>query len=337
MLYVTTRNNRDVFTTNRAITENRGPDGGHYLPFRHPHFSEEELSVLLEKTSGQCIAEILNLLFRTKLTGWDVDFCIGRHPFRTESLQHRILVAQCWHTPGYRFDRVVQSLTHRITGDDRPASGWLEIGIRAAVLFGIFSNLRRSGIYQFDIACLSGDFIMPVSAWYARRWGLPIGRIICCCNENHSVWDLICNGQMRTDTVSIPTVLPAADVTVPDHLERIIYECGGICETQIYLDACRKGRSYCPSDLVHERLRNELYVSVVSAQRISDIIPSVYRTHGTLLSRSTALNYAGLLDFRAKTGSTGPALVWSEESPVAEAAVLTELLRIPSVTMNGLL
>lgn len=337
MLYVTTRNNRDVFTSNRALTENRCPEGGHYLPFRHPRFSENELNALLEQSSAQCIAQILNLLFRVRLTGPEVDLCIGRHPVRLEKLPHRILLAECWHTPGYRFDRIVQALAHRITGEDGPASGWLEIGIRAAMLFGIFSDLRRAGIQQADISCLSGDFIMPVSAWYARRWGLPVGSILCCCNENHAVWDLLCSGQMRTDTISIPTALPAADIVVPDHLERMIYECGGLTETQRYLNACRTGRSYCPSDLVRERLRRELSISVVSAGRISETIPGVYRSHGVLMSRGTALSYAGLQDHRAKTGSTGYALVWSEEGPVAEAAALAQILGLPGDALREIL
>ena len=41
MLYVTTRNNRDAFTAQRVLTENRGPEGGLFLPFREPLFSEE--------------------------------------------------------------------------------------------------------------------------------------------------------------------------------------------------------------------------------------------------------------------------------------------------------
>ena len=49
MLYVSTRNDRDVFTANRALRENRCTVGGHYLPFRQPKFSEAELDVLLEQ------------------------------------------------------------------------------------------------------------------------------------------------------------------------------------------------------------------------------------------------------------------------------------------------
>ena len=36
MLYVTTRNNNDVFTAQHALAENRGADGGLYIPFANP-------------------------------------------------------------------------------------------------------------------------------------------------------------------------------------------------------------------------------------------------------------------------------------------------------------
>ena len=46
MLYVTTRNNRDAYTAQRVLRENRGPDGGLYVPFREPVFSREEIDAL---------------------------------------------------------------------------------------------------------------------------------------------------------------------------------------------------------------------------------------------------------------------------------------------------
>ena len=68
MLYVTTRNNRDAYTAQRVLRENRGPDGGLYVPFREPVFSREEIDALKGKSFHQCVAEVLNRLFNTKLT-----------------------------------------------------------------------------------------------------------------------------------------------------------------------------------------------------------------------------------------------------------------------------
>lgn len=337
MLYVTTRNNRDAYTANRALRENRGPDGGFYLPFRAPSFVQEEIASLGEKTFGQRVAKILNLLFHTTLSGWDVDFCIGRNPVRLEALRHRIVMAETWHNPQWDYDSLVNNLANQL-GSEIPVCGdWLRIAVRIAVLFGIFGELKCMGIDSADISLVSGDFSAPISAWYARQWGLPIGNIVCCCNENNRLWDLICQGQMRTDGVCISTSIPEADVTVPEDLERLIYECGGVTEVQKYLEACRSGRSYCPNDGMIARLRRGLYVSVVSSQRIETTIPSVCRTHNYLLSCGAALAYAGLLDYRAKTGELRHAIVLAEKSPMQNASVIARSLGVAETEIRKLM
>lgn len=329
MLYVTTQNNRDAFTAQRALRENRCPDGGMYLPFRTPKFSPAEIDGLADKTFNQCVADILNLLFKTKLTGWDVDFCIGRYPVRLEELRHRIIMAETWHNPDWNYERMVNNLLDHLCGGDAVPTDWAKIAIRIAILFGIFGELKRSGIETADVAVVSGDFSAPMSAWYARQWGLPIGNIICCCNENNNLWDLICHGQLRTDTLSIPTVMPEADVALPADLERLIYESGGTGEVERYLDACRRGGMYCPNDAILSKIRKDLFVSVVSSGRIETTIPSVYKTHGYLMSPYSALTYAGLLDYRAKTGETRHAIVLAERSPACDAETVAGTLGIP--------
>lgn len=309
--------------------EFRGPDGGFFLPFRHPKFSEEELASLAEKSFGQCVAEVLNRLFNVRLSGWDVDFSCGRAPVRLTALRQRILIGEAWHTSVGSFRHVIRALSERLCGSEENVSDWMEIAIRAAVLFGIFGELKRQGIDQADISVVSGDFTLPISAWYARHWGLPIGRILCCCNENNSIWELFCHGQLRTDAISIPTMIPEADVALPIALERLVYDTGGIREAQQFLDCCRRGTVYYPGDSILAKLRRGMYVSVVSSHRLETTIPSVYRTHGYFMTPSTALAYAGMLDYRAKTGATGPVMVWSEESPAIHAQTISQIIGIP--------
>ncbi len=329
MLYVTTRNNIDAFTAQRALRENRGADGGRYLPFRMPRFSEEEIRGLKENTFGQTVAEMLNRLFGTKLSSWDVDFSIGRTPVRLLPLHHRIQSAEIWHNPDWSYERLVNNLLQQLCPEECIPGSWAKIAIRIAVLFGIFGELMRSGIESADVSVVSGDFSAPISAWYARQWGLPIGNIVCCCNENNAIWDLICHGQMRTDGISKETVIPEADVIVPEELERLIFECGGFEEVEDFLSACQKGRSYCPGDGTLSKMRKGLFVSVVSSKRIDVTIPGMYNTNRYLMAPHTALAYAGLLDYRAKTGRTGHAVVLSEKSPNHACSAIARSLGIP--------
>ena len=96
MLYITTRNRRDAYTAQHTLRENRGPDGGMYLPFRGPAYSEQDWQKLACAPFGQRVAEVLNRLFGTRLTCWDVDVCIGRNPVPIVPLGHRTLVAELW-------------------------------------------------------------------------------------------------------------------------------------------------------------------------------------------------------------------------------------------------
>ena len=323
MLYVTTRSDRDPCTAYRAVNEGRGPDGGFYLPFRHPKFTPEEIEALAEKSFGQCVADVLNRLCNSRLSGWDIDFYCGRNPVRLHSLGHKVLAAEAWHTPTGRFDQLAREVTERICGEGAPVSDWMNIAVRAAVWFGVFGELQRSGITRADVSVLSGAFSLPISAWYARHWGLPIGNIICCCNENNAVWELLCYGQMRTDGVSTNTILPRADISLPVSLERLIYEAGGISETARHLECCRRGIPYYPGDRILSKIRTGLYASVVSSSRIRTMIPSVYRSNGYLMAPETAFVYAGAQDYRARTGQTCAVILWSEERPEESSGLLS--------------
>ena len=342
MLYVTTRNNSEVYTVQHPLTRSRGEDGGLFVPFHDPSFSAQEIAELGTRTFTQNVANVLNCMFGTKLTSWDLEFTVGRNPVRIHPLRHRILMGELWRNPEWNFERILRLLSQKLGAQDSASSGsWTQMGIRIAVLFGIYGELLRAGTIEagekLDVSAVAGDLSSPVSAWYARKWGLPIGNIIFCCNENSELWNLICHGQFRTDTVSVSTATPEADITLPEDLERLIYGCGGREEVDRYLQCCRRGGMYVPSDRVLVKLRDGIFVSVISGQRMEKSIPGVYTTHGYLLSPYTALAYAGLLDYRAKSGQLRHGLVLAEKSPVCDCETVCRALEITPEQLKKIL
>ena len=334
MLYVTTRNHKDTVTSARAMMEDRAPDGGFYIPLRDPVFGQEDLNRLSAMPFSQRIAEVLNLLFQTTLTRWDVEFAIGRSPVKLVPLRHRIVMGEFWHNPDWHFEKMEAGLARLLRRDSEAPGSWLRVAIRAAVLAAVCLELRNNGDDTVDISMVSGDFLWPVSAWYARRWGLPVGNLVLCCNENKSLWELICHGQLRTDDISVSTSVPEADVAVPAELERLIYGCGGTDENENYLDCCRRGVSYYAEAPMLSALQEGNFVSVVSSSRIRDLISGAFGTHRYLLSPASALAYGGLLDYRAKKGSLRTALVICEGSPLRNAEAVCEALGVTEAELN---
>ena len=333
MLYVTTRSDRDVFTAQRVLCENRASDGGLYIPFRDPQFTQEEIDSLKNQTFSKSVADILNILFNTRVSSWDIEFAIGRYPVRLKKISQRTLIGECWHNLDSDFSRIIHNLTNLIRMDKKTnpvCSDWAAVGIRIAVLFGIFAELMGTEIASrespIDIAVVSGDFSAPISAWYAKKWGLPIRNIVCCCNENGNLWDFICHGQFRTDGVAKKTATPDADIVVPVSLERLIHAFGGYDEVLRYVEAVRCGSTYYMDDKMLHSLRQGLYVTVNSEHRVLSTIPGVYTAHQYLLSPYSALTYAGLQDYRSRTGENRTALIFAEKSPVCDAATVASVM-----------
>lgn len=335
MLYVSTRNNSDAYTAQRVLHDGRGPDGGLFVPFRLPRLLQQEVWNLADQSFNICVAHTLNQLFHTQLTGYDIDLSLGRLPVRLLHLNQRIVLAECWHNLQWQFSRMEDCLTELVRRDSRdtPCEGaWEAVGIRMAVLFGIFGELLRCDEMilekKIDISMVAGDFSGVMAAWYARSMGLPIGNIVCCCNANGNLWDFICHGQLRTDGIARTTLVPEGDVVVPVGLERLIHGTGGAEEANRFADCLHRGKTYYVEDRLLHHLRQGIYVTVSSDERILQTIPSAYATHGCLLAASSALAYAGLQDYRARTGESRKALVMTGKSPARDLETVAAVMDI---------
>lgn len=322
MLYVTTRVNQDAFTAFRALSENRGPEGGFFVPMQMPCLDEQDIAELAQKPFSQNVAEILNLFFGTKIDGSALELGIGKYPVKLTGLHGKVVVAKAWHNPVYRYERLVCGIEKAIRQSDqinKTPSDWLMIASRIAVLFGVFGLLLRngalSGNQKIDIAVPSSDLSPLMAAWYARHMGLPVGTIVCCCNDNNGLWNLFHKGELRTDALAHRTHTPDCDYTVPTDLERLIFATLGRVETERFREVCRMGGTYYLEPEQMEVLREGIHISVVSGKRMASTIPNLYKTTGLIADPYTALAFSGLTDYRAVTGVSRHALIVSEESP----------------------
>ena len=312
MLYVTTRNDGDQYPALRTLGQDRGPDGGAYVPFRLPFFTPEEVENLRELSFGGCVSLVLNKLFLPKLDGVELDFALGRNPVKLTEMSHRIVFAELWHNIHWSFDWVVRELTQRLRVEAQqglPVTEWAGIAVRIAVLFGVFGQLQRSGTVSFehglDVAAASGDFTMPMAAWYAREMGLPIGSIICC-DEKSGTWDLLHHGQVRTAE------------RMPEGFERLISGRLAKDEVRRYLSVSQRGGVYALEEEALERLSQGMVASVVSLRRTTRTIANVYSAKGYLMGPETAMAYAGLQDHRASAGEGRLALIMACRRPLED-------------------
>lgn len=315
MLYVTTRNKVESVTAYHVLSHARSSDGGCFVPLLLPSLSSDEINAMTGKNFGQCMADVLNLFFSARLDGWDIDFCIGRHPVRLVPLNQKVYIAEAWHNPDRSFDRMIRNLSSRIYGDKfvTPTGDWARIATIIGVLFCSYGQMVRQGLLQsgqqMDISVDAGDFSIPMAAWYARKIGLPVGNIICASNDSSKFWDFLRNGSYQTASADI--LRPC----IQAGLERLIYSVFGHEEVLRYLHCCSKGTPYSLNELRLNQLCGGFRASVVGNRRIASAIRSTFSTAAYLLDPATALAFCGLQDYRTAEGEVNVTLLLSENSP----------------------
>ena len=342
MLYLTTRTRNDIYTAARALSEDRSPDGGFFVPMNLPRFTKNEIRKLGEKTFSQNVADVINLFFATKLDSWAVEFLIGRYPVKLVHVTSRETVAELWHNPVWKFERLAKGIEKAIRQSDDVSAvpgNWLLIASRIAVLFGLFGELIREGTVGFqdelDIAVPTGDFTGPMAVLYAREMGLPVSTVLCCCNDNNGAWKLLHKGELRTDATVLRTSTPFCDHAVPEALERLIFSRLGIREVLDFVEACKQGAGFYLEPDQLKKMREGIYVPVTGQKRLESAVNSLYRSYGCAVDVYTALCYSGILDYRSVTGEGRPVLILSDESPVYSAPYLSACLNItPQMLME---
>ncbi len=304
MLYVSTRNASDTFTAHRALQQDHSPDGGFYVPFHMPAFSSKDLNTLKAQATAETVSQMLNLFFGLHLSRSEVESAVGDLAFRLQKTNQNFLMAEIWHTLDGSFDYVVKRLYNLMTGRSEMPAGWPFIAIEISVMFGLYSAISKE-MKSFDIALPVADFASLNAVLYAKRMGLPVNRVICACDENDIVWDMTNNGAFSTN-FSLDNIT---------YLELLIYQFAGVQGVKQYLDAFNSREIYRIEEEILLYLKDNLYSTVVSAERAESIISGMYRSNQYNIDLGTAYAYGSLQDYRASTGANNQTVIFAKICP----------------------
>lgn len=309
-----------MHTANKTLTSNVATDGGLYLPRNMPHFSQDEISELMNSSFTETFSTLLNCFYSAELTGWDVDFAIGRNPVKVLPIGRKILIAQSWRNPEHRYAYIENNIFKKLSKQETESAPtqWPRISVRIALLFSICGQLLQSGYISskqlLDIAVDADDPIDLMAVFYARQMGLPIGRLICGCDTTGDLWDFIHLGEINAGS---------APVSLLHTLERMIHITIGAEEVTRFLHVCKTNGTYHIPETDGVNLSDILFCAVVGKNRVADIINSAYRTDGCFLDSGTARSYGAVQDYRAKTGTSSLTLLISNIHPAFETNLIS--------------
>ena len=307
MLYVTTLDSRNTVSADCVLSEDLPIDGGLYIPFQLPLIDAQQLKSFASCGCCETIAYILNLFFSHRITAWDVQMCIGRDPVKFKNLDRKTVVADVWGNPGGSYEYAVVSLNEKLLGcTNAGVCSWPSIAIAVSFAFGIYAELRKNGILNggtaYDVCVPEEDLNQLVAFLYARKMGLPVDRIIICSRTGSVLWSFVNHGQLNITQISLSN---------RRSVQRLIGIALGNDFVHEYVNACQQECVYTLAQEQQAAVASVLFSAVIGDVRIGSVADNVCIP----IAPDAAICYAGLQDYRSKTGQGRLALVIGYTAP----------------------
>ena len=307
MLYLSTGNKANSYTAHKVLRSAAAPDGGMFMPISIPVQDDIALAAFERMNTGETFAAILNLFFGTKLSGWDVDFAVGRQPLDLVSAGYKVSLAESWHNTAGSHNNLVQRLYNLVTREDHSSvepNLWFETVVDIAILFTVYCKYCRQEIYTVDIAVEAGNLQQLLAIRYAQKMGLPIRKIVIGCLEGDGLWEFLSFGNYQIGRKDRNPCM-----------EALLWLEFGYAEAEKYSKAMERRSTYRLSESVLEQFRRGIFATVVGDDRVKNVIDSTVRTNNYHMECSTARAFGALQDYRAKKGVNNNTLLFSRNSP----------------------
>lgn len=170
----------------------------------------------------------------------------------------------------------------------------------------------KAGEY-IQIAVPSGNFGNILAAYYAKRMGLPVARLVCASNINDVLTEVITTGRYNRVRPFYKTSSSSMDILVSSNFERFLFEMydrdAKGCEADL-LALSEKGE-FTAQTPAFETWSKFLAAGSAGENDVSGVIKRVLSTHGYLLDPHTAVGWSVL----EKLDTSLPTLLAATASP----------------------
>ena len=163
----------------------------------------------------------------------------------------------------------------------------------------------------------TGNFGDILAAYYAKRMGLPVGKLICASNRNDVLTDFLRTGVYDRNRPFHTTMSPSMDILISSNLERLLFDLSGENDAEVrgYMDALAKEGKYEVSDAIKEKLTEQYWGGFCDETGTAATIAEYYQKYGYLIDTHTAVAVNVMEQYRAATGDGTVTVFVSTASP----------------------
>ncbi len=179
--------------------------------------------------------------------------------------------------------------------------------------------LSRGEIVQgerINFVVPTGNFGNILAAYYAKKMGLPVEKLICASNKNNVLTDFFRKGEYTLNREFFKTMSPSMDILISSNLERLLFELTGR-DAQVVkgmMRCLRDEGAYAIDGAAKKALEDDFYADWCSEEETIACIRETFAQKGYLLDTHTAVA-AGVYQKYQSTGDKTKTVIVSTASP----------------------
>ena len=170
---------------------------------------------------------------------------------------------------------------------------------------------------DINVCVPTGNFGNILAAYYAKRMGVPIHKLICASNANNVLTDFIRTGTYNKNRDFYTTVSPSMDILISSNLERLLFDlCGGDDKkvSKWMKDLSEKGSYTLPAEM-KKKVSRLLWAGCCDDYFTKECIYKTKQKYGYTVDTHTAVAVDVYNQYKNETGDTTPTVIASTASP----------------------
>ncbi len=168
-----------------------------------------------------------------------------------------------------------------------------------------------------NVVVPTGNFGNILAAYYAKRMGVPIQKLVCASNRNRVLTDFLQTGTYDRNRPFYTTTSPSMDILISSNLERLLYHLSGEDDGAVraMMASLQQSGTYTVPAAVKAALSELFDAGWCDDEQTAETIRETYEKSHYLLDTHTAVAVHVYEEYRQRTGDHTPTVIASTANP----------------------
>lgn len=197
---------------------------------------------------------------------------------------------------------------------------------------------EKGEVDSYNVVVPTGNFGNILAAYYAKKMGAPINKLICASNSNKVLTDFIESGVYDRNRSFYTTISPSMDILISSNLERLIYDMSG-CDSELisgYMAELSAAGKYEVNDKIKAELNANFVGGYATDDETKAAINETYTTYNYLADTHTGVAIKVYNDYVKNTGDKTETVIVSTASPYKFSADVLDAVDSKSADHDGI-